>query len=82
MNINELRDVFEKETQYKAIGKNGTYHSRYGKWLENKVVKKCSIPDVIYRREMLVCDKNELDCPYDFTSRCTMGRCDCKPKAN
>jgi hypothetical protein len=21
-----------------------------------------------------------LDCPYDFTSRCTMGRCDCKPK--
>lgn len=22
----------------------------------------------------------ELDCPYDFTSRCTMGRCDCKPK--
>jgi hypothetical protein len=24
--------------------------------------------------------KQELDCPYDFTSRCTMGRCDCKPK--
>lgn len=24
--------------------------------------------------------KPELDCPYDFTSRCTMGRCDCKPK--
>ena len=22
----------------------------------------------------------QLDCPYDFTSRCTMGRCDCKPK--
>jgi len=21
-----------------------------------------------------------LDCPYDFTSRCTIGRCDCKPK--
>jgi hypothetical protein len=21
----------------------------------------------------------KLDCPYDFTSRCTMGRCDCKP---
>ena len=21
-----------------------------------------------------------LDCPYDFTSRCTMGECDCKPK--
>jgi len=24
----------------------------------------------------------QLDCPYDFTSRCTMGRCDCKPKSN
>ena len=22
----------------------------------------------------------ELDCPYDFTSRCTISRCDCKPK--
>ena len=32
--------------------------------------------------EQLVCDDNELDCPYDFTSRCTMGRCDCKLKAN
>ena len=21
----------------------------------------------------------KLDCPYDFTSRCTMGSCDCKP---
>jgi len=21
-----------------------------------------------------------LDCPFDFTSRCTMGNCDCKPK--
>jgi len=25
---------------------------------------------------------NELDCPYDFTSRCTIDRCDCKPKTN
>ena len=32
--------------------------------------------------ELLVCDDNELDCPYAFTSRCTMGRCGCKPKAN
>ena len=22
---------------------------------------------------------NEIDCPFDFTSRCTWGRCDCKP---
>lgn len=32
--------------------------------------------------EQLVCDDNELDCPYEFTSRCTMGRCGCKPKAS
>ena len=32
--------------------------------------------------EQLVCNQNELDCPFDFTSRCTMGRCNCKPKAN
>lgn len=25
-------------------------------------------------------NNEELDCPYDFTSRCTYGRCDCKPK--
>jgi protein-arginine kinase activator protein McsA len=24
--------------------------------------------------------KETLDCPFDFTSRCTMGNCDCKPK--
>ena len=24
--------------------------------------------------------KQELNCPFDFTSRCTMGRCGCKPK--
>lgn len=32
--------------------------------------------------EQLVCQESKLDCPYDFTSRCTLGRCDCKPKAN
>ena len=32
--------------------------------------------------ELLVCDDNELDCSFDFTSRCTMGRCNCKPKAS
>jgi hypothetical protein len=24
--------------------------------------------------------REELDCPYDFRSRCTLGRCDCEPK--
>lgn len=25
-------------------------------------------------------DEEKLDCPYDFTSRCTLGRCDCEVK--
>lgn len=45
-------------------------------------IEQLTIPYVVGQSEQLVCDKNELDCPYDFTSRCTMGRCDCKPKAN
>ena len=24
--------------------------------------------------------EENLDCPFDFTSRCTLGRCDCKSK--
>ena len=24
--------------------------------------------------------KKELDCPFDFTSRCAIDRCNCKPK--
>jgi hypothetical protein len=24
--------------------------------------------------------QEDLDCPFNFTSRCTIGRCDCKPK--
>jgi len=39
-------------------------------WHESEVKKLYRIED------------GELDCPYNFTSRCTMGRCDCKPKAN
>jgi hypothetical protein len=41
-----------------------------------------TIPVVVGQSKQLVCDKEELDCPYDFTSRCTMGRCDCEIKAN
>ena len=57
----------------------------YKDWLEEQLTecrKQLSIQRVVGQSEQLVCDKNELDCPYDFTSRCTMGRCDCKPKAN
>ena len=33
-------------------------------------------------KQLILHGDNELDCPYEFTSRCTMGRCGCKPKAN
>lgn len=49
MNCSKLREIFENETNYKAIGKNGTYHSKYGKWLEDRLVKNYSIPDVVGR---------------------------------
>lgn len=29
-----------------------------------------------------ITNQSNLDCPYDFTSRCTMGSCDCKIKTN
>jgi hypothetical protein len=48
----------------------------------NSKVENLALSDVSQQRELLVCNDNELDCPYDFTSRCTMGRCNCKPKAN
>lgn len=50
-------------------------------WAED-LVKNCFIPNVVGRNEQSVCQESKLDCPYDFTSRCTLGRCDCTPKAN
>ena len=29
-----------------------------------------------------ITNEQDLDCPFDFTSRCTLGRCNCKPKNN
>jgi hypothetical protein len=47
-------------------------------------IEKCGyMPEEPYDYKLIIpkeeC-KLELDCPYDFTSRCTMGRCNCKPK--
>jgi hypothetical protein len=55
--------------------------NRYNHWIEDKLVKNLSLSGVVGPSEQLVCDKEELDCPYDFTSICTMGRCDCEIKA-
>lgn len=68
--------IKDKHTQEECIGFIDGYNAALTK------LKLLGIADVVGRSEQLVCDNNELDCPYDFTSRCTMGRCDCKPKAN
>lgn len=76
---------FNKETFEKALKANKIV--RYQQHFEAVVKSYLEIenqsfrqPPVSGRSEQLVCDENELDCPYEFTSRCTMGRCDCKPK--
>ncbi len=73
--MNGIKDILNKYITIKRIGKFGKF-----------VILNTSIDnlekELTKRSEQLVCDKDELDCPYDFTSRCTMGRCYCKPKAN
>jgi hypothetical protein len=59
------------------------HHYGYGEYNKDEIIKELLVLfSAVGRSEQLVCDENKLDCPYDFTSRCTMGRCDCKPKAN
>ena len=50
--------------------------------LVNELNEQLRQYNVVGRSEQLVYQESILDCPYDFTSRCTLGRCDCKPKAN
>jgi hypothetical protein len=62
---------------------NGVYyHYTEVCTLLNKQKDQLILSDFVWQSKQLVCDKEELDCPYDFTSRCTMGRCDCEIKAS
>ena len=83
--IKKLVEIWK--TEKGSFIPNAPIYGMFIKELEDAIerqeqINKLTIPVVVGRSEQLVCDKNELDCPYDFTSRCTMGRCDCKPKAN
>ena len=72
--IELLKQRIEIENKIKAIDETA---------LIMHELELLSLPDVVKSdSEQLVCDDNELDCPYEFTSRCTMGRCGCKPKAS
>ena len=70
-----IKDQYREETNKDVYSDSsqGSYEDDYVRWLETKL--QLLQPDVIKS----VCS-NKLDCPFDFTSRCTMGRCDCKPK--
>jgi hypothetical protein len=59
------------------LGYYGTY-SKYKIIIPKDRHKTASIGELIELENLK--PKQELDCPYEFTSRCTMGRCDCKPK--
>ena len=55
--------------------------------VDSELKEKLLFPELVaelagyYKNTQLVEEpKQELDCPYNFTSRCTIGRCDCKPK--
>ena len=78
----DIKQEFREEKNMDVYAMNvndGSFSNVYVKWLEAKInyTHSCKSDS-----EQLVCDDNELDCPFDFTSRCTMGKCGCKPKAN
>ena len=50
------------------------FHEHYVEWLEHKIEALSQVAVI-----KSVCS-DKLDCPFDFTSRCTIGRCGCKPK--
>jgi len=84
--MDKLLEEFIKDWRLKNNSKDAIYSSyHYDAMIEfakQYHAKQLTLTDVVEQSEQLVCDKKELDCPYDFTSRCTMGRCYCKPKAN
>jgi hypothetical protein len=78
--LKELKDKLEKDFGWENLD------CEDNKWLVDRLLKDAIEAITVTHccksdSEELVCDDNELDCPYEFTSRCTMGRCDCKPKA-
>ena len=49
---------------------------RYVTYSEDEIIQSIQQPKLPQYFE----SKEQKDCPYDFTSRCTMDRCDCKTK--
>jgi len=55
---------------------NATFHEimKWNKGLINPVIVMKYIES-----KKSITDSSKLDCPFDFTSRCSMGSCDCQP---
>jgi hypothetical protein len=62
---NDLRKVIEASRDI-----------RYVTYSEDEIIQSIQQPKLPQYFEC----KEQKDCPYDFTSRCTMDRCDCKTK--
>jgi len=86
--ISVLRYIteLEKEVESKPLIIHSVVKSFTAEEVVNELKENETLDDAISffnsQKLQLVCDDNELDCPYEFTSRCTIGRCCCKPKAN
>jgi hypothetical protein len=83
---------FWSESTYNSNNKELTYKNSNGvtrgfdipEYTMEQLVEKLGNFKIKIKMEELKNSKikytQKLDCPYDFTSRCTMGSCDCKPK--
>ena len=65
-----MKTELEKKLLLELVGKQ----LKNGTWIEFL----SRLPKNVKRRRVI--KQVELDCPFNFTSRCSMGRCDCKPK--
>ena len=52
----------------------------YGTYDKDAIIKELLLIIGDNQSKQVVRATPKLDCPYDFTSRCTMGNCDCRPK--
>lgn len=79
--LQECKEIVAKEYTYSCWA---DIKNKYRKdpFQVSDLIAFCDLANKMYyeQSEKESYDPNKLDCPYDFTSRCTMGDCDCKPK--
>ena len=75
--LQECKEIVAKDNGYDFYPKDKNLDL-----VAREIIKITDLANKMYyeQSEKESYDPNKLDCPYDFTSRCTMGDCDCKPK--